>query len=301
MKNIIRNNSKNTENKLIKRLTAILLGVIMISGFTACHDNNTDEISDSTLDNISESTTESNTMSVTAAIEISPDKYTKYIKNYVGKNCATIGYTALNGKRMDRYGNGYMQLVFVTSDGSYLDIESDDILKEYSVVKQNLSPNTVLKFTFLKDSDGKEYDGLIESQNYEEIVLCVKKNGEKEQKAVELTEIKAASDKYTRYIADYVGRNLATCGYASLTGDLMQQYGNGYVKLIIVADDGSYVDPKDVESLRNYVVIGQNLSPNTELKLTYCIDSKGVESDNLVETQNFNEIELTVKKLSVES
>lgn len=34
-------------------------------------------------------------------IKTSPDKYTWYIKNYVGKNCASFGYTSLSGNRMD--------------------------------------------------------------------------------------------------------------------------------------------------------------------------------------------------------
>ena len=34
-------------------------------------------------------------------IKNSPDKYTWYIKNYVGKNCASIGYTSMGGDRMD--------------------------------------------------------------------------------------------------------------------------------------------------------------------------------------------------------
>lgn len=34
---------------------------------------------------------------------------------------------------MDSYGAGVLQLIFVTPDGTYLDIESDDILKQYTV------------------------------------------------------------------------------------------------------------------------------------------------------------------------
>ena len=41
-------------------------------------------------------------------IKESPDKYTWYIKNYVGKNCASIGYTSMGGDRMDSYGGGYI-------------------------------------------------------------------------------------------------------------------------------------------------------------------------------------------------
>lgn len=199
---------------------------------------------------------------------------------------------------MDRYGAGLVELVFVTTDGSYVDVESEDVLKEYSVVKQNIAPNTVLKLVFDNDSEGNEYDNLVASQSYEEIVLCVKKNNAKEQQQIDITEIKPSSDKYTWYIADYVGRNLASCGYTSMGGDLMHKYGAGIIELIIVADDGSYVDPEDAEALKNYVVTGQNISPNTELKLTFDKDSAGVEYDNIVESQNIEEIELYVKRLT---
>lgn len=47
-------------------------------------------------------------------IKDSPDKYTWYIKNYVGKNCASIGYTSMGGDRMDHYGAGYIELVIGT-------------------------------------------------------------------------------------------------------------------------------------------------------------------------------------------
>ena len=53
-------------------------------------------------------------------IKNSPDKYTWYIKNYVGKNCASIGYASMGGDRMDHYGAGYIELVMVTPDGAYI-------------------------------------------------------------------------------------------------------------------------------------------------------------------------------------
>ena len=294
MKNKTQKEVKKAERTSTKKWLAIFLGIVMILTLAACGNNNSDELSDNLpSDDMVNDTT--------IAINTSPDKYTWYIKNYVGKNCASIGYTAMSGKRMDKYGEGLVELVFVCPDGSYVDVESEDVLKEYSVVKQNIAPNSVLKLVFDKDSEGNEYDNLVASQSYEEIVLCVKKNSEKEQKATALTEIKPSPDKYTWYIADYVGRNLASCGYTSMGGDLMHKYGEGIIELIIVADDGSFVDPEDTEALKNYVVTGQSIAPNTELKLTFDKDSDGVEYDNLVESQNIEEIELTVKRLSTDT
>ena len=228
-------------------------------------------------------------------IKQSPDKYTWYIKNYVGKNCASFGYTSLGGKRMDHYGAGYIELVLVTPDGAYIDIETDDDLKQYVVTAQNLAPNTELKYIFDKDSDGNEYDSLISWQSCEEIVLCVKKIGTSEETTLGLTAINPSPDKYTWYIRDYTGRNLASCGYLAMSGKRMDHYGAGYIRFVITSDDGTFIDPQDTELLKNYAITGQSVAPNTELTYVFDTDSDGNEYDNLVHSQNLEEIELTVK------
>lgn len=233
----------------------------------------------------------------TVTIKNSPDKYTWYIKNYVGKNCASIGYTSLGGDRMDEYGNGYIKLVLVTPDGASIDIETNDDLKQYVVTGQSLAPNTELKYVFDTDSDGNEYDSLVSWQNYEEIVLCVKKVGTHEETTLGLTAIDPSPDKYTWYIRDYVGRNLASCGYLSLGGDFRDKYGGGSIKFVIVPSDGTFIDPEDTELLKSYVVTGQSIAPNTEMTYTFSTDSEGNEYDNLVNSQNIKEIELTVKPI----
>ena len=228
-------------------------------------------------------------------IKQSPNKYTWYIRNYVGKNCASFGYTSMGGDRMDHYGAGYIELIMVTPDGAYIDIETDDNLKQYVVTAQSYAPNTELKYVFDTDEAGNEYENLVQSQNIEEIVLRVKKVGSSEETSLGLTEITPSPDKYTWYIRDYSGRNLASCGYLSMGGDRMDHYGAGYIKFVIVSDDGSFIDPEDTELLKNYVITGQSVSPNTELKYVFSTDSEGNEYDNLVQSQNIEEIEITVK------
>lgn len=115
----------------------------------------------------------------TVAIKESPDKYTWYIKSYVGKNCASFGYTSIGGDRMDTYGAAVVKLVLVAKDGSFVDPEDTKSLKSYVVTKQSVAPNSKLKLVFDKDSDGVEYDYLVESQNIEEIELTVKPIGSK--------------------------------------------------------------------------------------------------------------------------
>ena len=47
--------------------------------------------------------------------------------------------------------------------------------------------------------------------------------------------------------------------------------------------------------LLKYVISGQSVLPNTELKYVFDTDSEGNEYDNLVQSQNIEEIELMVK------
>ena len=126
-------------------------------------------------------------------------------------------------------------------------------------------------------------------------MLCVKKVGSSEETSLGLTEITPSPDKYTWYIRDYTGRNLASCGYLSMGGNRMDHYGAGYIKFVIVPEDGSFIDPEDTELLKNYVITGQSVLPNTELKYVFDTDSEGNEYDNLVQSQNIEEIELMVK------
>lgn len=161
------------------------------------------------------------------------------------------------------------------------------------VVAQSILPNTELKLSYQLDSDGNEYDNLISHQSIEEILLAVAPIGENADIPA-LTTINVSPDRYTAYIYDYVGRTLAQCGYVSMAGKLMQQYGSAYVHLAVYAEDGSYVDIQDADTLKNYVVTRQSISPNIELKMVYSKDSDGNEYDNLIDTQNIEEIELYV-------
>ena len=53
--------------------------------------------------------------------------------------------------------------------------------------------------------------------------------------------------------------------------------------------------PATNEQLAEYVVTGQNLAPNTEIKLTYAKDPDGGEYSNLVDVANYNDIVLAVE------
>lgn len=119
-----------------------------------------------------------------------------------------------------------------------------------------------------------------------------------EKKTYDNFSLKPSPDKYTFYIQDYVGKNVRSIGYISLGGDCRDRYGDATVLLNLVADDGSYIDVQDETILQQYMVTGQNVAPNSEMKLTYDVDSNGKEYSNLIDTQTYDAITLTVKPVT---
>ncbi len=231
------------------------------------------------------------------SLKPSPDKYTQYVDKYVGMNAANVGYTSLGGDRMIRIGDGLLEITYVTADGSYVGIDDEEALRGYVIVAQSIEPNTEVKLTFEKDSDGNEYGSLVEHQTYEKIDLLVKEVGS-EDPDITLTTIKPSPDKYTFYIQDYVGKNVRNIGYISLGGDCRDRYGDANVLLNLVAEDGSYIDVQDETILQQYVVTGQNVAPNSEIKMTYEVDSDGNEYPSLIDTQTYDVITLTVRPVT---
>lgn len=236
-------------------------------------------------------------------VKQSTDPHTWYVRNYVGMNAASVGYNALDGSRRDAYGAGTLKVIYRSLDGSYIDYSEGDeggqpeSLEGFKVIAQDLAPNTELNYTFQLDENGEEYENLVSVQSYEEIVLVVAPVGSNGT-APDLTVIQASPDKYTRYVKDYVGRNLATCGYLSMAGTYNDSYGNGYVKFDITADDGSYVDINDPDALAGYVVTAQSVAPNTAITMAFMTDSNGQEYDNLVSSQSIETINLSVARVS---
>ena len=215
----------------------------------------------------------------------------RHVKDYIGMNAASIGYAALGGDRYDRYDNETLKVVYVADTGEFVDPEDEEQLKEYVVVGQSLKPDTELRYSYPPG------ESISPDQNYDEVVLAVAKIGQKNDEPVQLTEIKPSNDRYTQYVRDYVGRNLASCGYIAVSGRLTDSYGHSYVMFDILTDDGSYVDVEDENSLAQYVVTGQNVQPNTEFFLTYARNENGQEEAYLVSSTSVDSITLNVTKL----
>lgn len=245
---------------------------------------------------ISEKPEKSPTPTETFKINQSGDKHIQYVNNYVGMNAASVGYTSLGGDRRVEIGAGSMLVTYVTADGSYVGVDDEEALKGYVVTGQNIEPNTEVHIEFQKDSDGEEYDNLTDFMTYDHIDLAVKKTGE-DGDGPALVEVKGSPDKYTYYIRNYVGKNLGSIGYESLGGDFRDAYGDGNIKIDLITDDGSYIDPSDKDLLKQYVVTAQSIEPNTEMKYTFQTDGEGNEY-SFTDTQTYDAITLSVKALS---
>ena len=228
------------------------------------------------------------------------DRYTWYIRNYVGKNLASIGYTSLGGDRFDKYGGGLIELIPMSVDGHFIDIEDDEILQNYVVIGQSVEPNTEFHIVFQKDNSGKDYSNLTEYQTIRTVILLVRKVGDTNKYILsnkKFTKINPAADKYTWFIKDYTGLNLASVGYTSLGGDRLDTYGGSHIEFVIGADDNEWIDIEDKEMLQQYVVIEQDVAPNTEFKISYQVDSEGKEYSNLTDYMTIDKIRLRVKNI----
>lgn len=235
------------------------------------------------------------------AIKPAPDRYTAYIRNYVGKNLATVGYTSLGGDRLDEYHAARIELCIVTEDGTYIDIEDSDLLQQYVIIGQNIAPNTEVKIVYQKDSKGKENDNLVDFCSIGVIDLHVRRiDGVKYNDTVSYSPISitASRDKYTWYIRNYVGKNLASFGYTSLGGDRMDEYGNARIEFVLITPDRSVVDIDDIEALATWIVVDQDVEPNSVMTVTYQKNSKGEEYANLIESVTYKKITLTLQQVN---
>lgn len=229
-------------------------------------------------------------------LKISSDKHIAYLNNYVGMNAASVGYTSLGGERRENVGSANISIIYVASDGTYVGVDNEEDLKNWKIVSQSFEPNTEIKVTFTKDSDGNEYSYLTEWQSIDKIDLGVVPVKSSENGPT-LIPTKISPDKYTYYLRNYVGKNLASVGYESLGGDYRDKYGSVNIKLNLNADDGSYIDITESENLRNYIITAQNIEPDTEIICTYSKDSSGNEY-SFADYQSIKEISLTVHSLN---
>lgn len=101
----------------------------------------------------------------------SPNKFTQYVRDYTSRTLEDVGYTALNGKRYDIYGpSGYVQIIIMSEEGSVLNPTDYDNFKYYTVLSQNIAPDTEISFTYTSNEEGKE---TVSYQSIESIQITV--------------------------------------------------------------------------------------------------------------------------------
>jgi hypothetical protein len=100
---------------------------------------------------------------------------------------------------------------------------------------------------------------------------------------------KPSTDKSTWFIKDYVGRNASDSCSFRINGDCMEDYGASTLTIKFVTEDGSKVTK---DTVKDYIVTGQSIEPDTQLNLTYA------NGYDYVENQNIEEVVLNVKKLN---
>ena len=217
------------------------------------------------------------------------------IRKYVGKNAASIGKKE-NEYLIEMYGRGKIRIVFITEDGKYIN-EPDEEKMKYVVVGQNIPEGTNLVEVCERYSDG-DISSMVSYQNYDEIVLYVAPINDTSYKPNPVS-ILPTLDRHIYHIRDYKGRNVASVGKRKNEEDneRIDEYGNGKIIIELQSEDGSFVDVDDMNSLRRYVVTDQDIAVNTELVLSYETDSYGNEYENLIKSQNYERITLTVKIL----
>ncbi|MBQ3763111.1 MAG: zinc ribbon domain-containing protein [Clostridia bacterium] len=175
--------------------------------------------------------------------ETTDDKaQTVTVKNYVGRNLSSCGYTSLGGDRRDRYADTTILLVLLDLDGIYIDPMDTSALGSYRVVAQYPEADTSFKIT--TDEDGES-----ENLGYGEIILVVT-NSNKNAEVLNMSTVRPSPDKSIQYVRDYKGRMLEDVGYTAINGNRYDKYGpDGYVQIIIVDEQGGIIDPSEYKDL----------------------------------------------------
>ena len=287
----IENNVEKVKKSLFIRLLAGVF-VVLIYSFLVLFGNKIpffNKDNDYNLNNTFDSSDSSSSTTIEdSQTDSSNDIYTYPIKNYVGLNLANIGEENYEGL-VDTYGDGRLRINIVNEKGKYIPLDSKK-KRQYVVVDQNIKEGTNLVVV-----EKMDYAHSVSFQSYDEIILYVSRIKEKGYSPT-IIEILPTLDRHIYHIRDYVGRNAASIGQETASNRI-DKYGPAEIRITYKTKDGSFIDTDNVKKLNKYVVVKQDISPNTELKLEFDKDDSGNEDDYYVVNQNYEEIILTVKKI----
>ena len=218
------------------------------------------------------------------AINMSTDRRTYFLRNYVGRNAASIGTTS-SSKRVDIYGHGEVRIVFTTVDGTYLDTTSIAMLRQYVVISQSVAPNSTLTYTYSTYSDGEETN-TVKYQNYTEINLTVQRLDESviaQMPEITPTPVPEPTPVQIKLQLEYEVRNGKTVitGYSGNGNYLYIPSSLGGHEVVAIAD-GAFKNCTTLESITCYadiVTIGdsafEGCTALTEISLPHEIEEIG--------------------------
>ncbi|MEQ3452403.1 hypothetical protein ABM133_08435 [Enterococcus cecorum] len=151
----------------MKKVVLTLSTILLASTLAACNSNSKTEASKAST---SETKVEKTKTSSTEKRE--PEtKYIKYVKDYTGRNVASIGWFNETNS-WTQVGEANMPTVFITKSGEAV---TEENAKDYKIVSQEPAPGTKVELTYEKDENGKEYDNLVENTSVSEYVFHVEK------------------------------------------------------------------------------------------------------------------------------
>ncbi len=107
-------------------------------------------------------------------VHVAADKYTGVVPNLLDQNVAQATYYALNESFRVQVGNGNLLVRLINPDGVLI---TEENAANYKIVSQDPAAGTTFEMTYALDSDGKEYDNLVDTQGIEEIVVNVEPIG----------------------------------------------------------------------------------------------------------------------------
>lgn len=207
-------------------------------------------------------------------VKVSDDAHITYMKDYVGMNLANAAYEAMSGAIRVQYMpdklSGSIKVLVSTPDGKSL---SPDDMKNYYIVAQSIEPNSVISTSYrLDDGEETKYIGHTTPSAIRFNVVPV--GTEPTDEDLNITKLNVSEDANAEYIRDYRGLNLGSIGeiYPGDNG-VREDYADTDVVLVPNSVDGSYIDPSDEENLKNYVIISQDVAPNSKITITYDEDN----------------------------
>ncbi|MDY4041604.1 MAG: serine/threonine-protein kinase [Collinsella sp.] len=110
---------------------------------------------------------------VLTSINASEDRHIQYVKDYVGRNLASFGYSSGGNSLYDNYGSGNIKLEVGAEDGSFVDLGTKAGRSVWAVSSQDISPNAEVTFEFERDDSGVEWAYVVRSRSIDAIHLKV--------------------------------------------------------------------------------------------------------------------------------